>query len=156
MTDGRHRKIAREAYERVKASASADFTLAEVIDEIRSEIAAHDMEDDVVAEFSVALAQSEDKQQAKRDDRQLNLLDEASDDSVWRLGEGRRIVQRRAGLAQVLQWLSLREENAAHVLTALGRDKQDVARLLPYMKTPRTTVPQARAAYLADHPESSS
>lgn len=145
MNRSRYNKIADAAYDRV-AEGADHFDIADVIDEIVRELSTEDASTELIREFAHTLAEKADDKRAKRaDSGQLDLLTGEAEalDAVWRIGGGRRVRARDAKREDVLAWLAIRGDNAARVVAAYDKDRQQVAELLVYMADEKTTVAQA-------------
>jgi hypothetical protein len=144
----RYNKIADAAYDRI-ADGSDKFDISEVIDEIVRELSVEDATQELVREFAQSLAEKVDDKRAKRaDSGQMDLLagDPEALDAVWRIGGGKRVRAREAKRKDALSWLAIRGDNAARVVSAYDRDRQQVAELLVYMPDDDTSLEQAVVA----------
>ena len=145
MNRSRFNKLAEAVYDRV-ADEADQFDIAEVVDEIARELSTEQATTELIREFAQSLAERADDRRAKRaDSGQMDLLTGEVEalDAVWRIGGGRRVRARDATREHVLAWLAIRGDNAARVVSAYDRDRQQVAELLVYMTDDRMTVAQA-------------
>ena len=152
--DNRWRKIAREVYERVIDTHGGRAEKDEILDELKDEIRAHGLSDDIFDTVVEDLLKNEDDRQAKKaNSGQLDLLtgeDEALD-AVWRLGESTRVRARRATRDDVYAWLGLKAKNAADTAAAFAREQGRLSKLTPYMVDGNVTVEDAVRRYRDDN-----
>lgn len=151
MTSERFNKLANVIYQRV-ADTSARFDIGDVREEIRAELASESVNNELLDEFASQLTQAADKRHTTRaDSQQLDLLtgEPAALDAVWKLGDGRRVMARRANRNELLAWIDIRGRNAAAVIAAYEKDRVTAAELLVHMADDKVTVEEAVSRYKA-------
>ncbi len=151
MTTERFNKLADEIYQRVVDQADR-FDINDVRDEIRAELAVESMNTELLDEFAAQLAQVAEKRRGKRDtSHQLDLLtgEPAALDAVWKLGDGKRVLARRANRTELLAWINIRGKNAAATAAAYEKDRRAAAELLLHMPNDSVTVEEAVEAHKA-------
>jgi len=146
----RYRKMALAVYDRI-ADRPGRFDMAEVTAEIRLELTDAGADDELLDELAAGLAQSADDRRASLtvNDYQTDLFsgEPAVYDSIWRLGGGRRVRLRYANREDAVAHLALQAENVKQVVEAHKAEKRRLRLLLPFMKDPRTTIPEAVEKY---------
>ena len=153
--DSRYRKIAAECYERIINETDGRWDIEDVRDAILTELLAQGISDDIIDEFVDSLVKDEDKRRSSSaDSNQLDLFSGESEalDAVWPLGGGSRVAARHATRSDVYIRLELKKQNLKDVQAAYKREKDQMARLLPYMTDDTITVEEALEAWKHDNP----
>lgn len=144
------RLLADEACDELLAANDGRYTLAELRAEVLARIQAQPLllkrHHEELADL---IARDADERRAPK--AQLSFLDEDNsvESEIWRLGDGLRVIARKATFKEFQQSQVVDTKNFHGQVAAYERRTAERAALTPYFTSPNTTFPEARAAYLA-------